>query len=832
MFPSKALFVLLTLGFLILPKISEASLNMQFEENKGQIYDINGKQHNEVLYTLKMHDMILYFCSDKVYFNFQVFEKSNVYNGSSPVLEDLSKNQPKRMLKCLFRMDLHWVGCNKNIIPVSADKTLGKNNYYSGKNTNGILNVDSYKKLIYKNIYNNIDLIYYISNGDLKYDFIVHPGGDPNDIKINYQGADELKLIDNSLKISNPVGSLQELPIYAYQITKRDIKAEYKLAGNIISYNIKNYYKNIDLVIDPVIQKWGTFAGGNSDDYVNGSTVDANGNTFLSIYTTSTNLPSTTGAYQTTSSGGFDLFILKIDNTGNKDWGTYYSGTSDEYPGGIEVDVNGNVYVTGATLSTNFPVTSGAFQTSNSGSNDGYLIKLNSSGARQWATYFGGSNTEIPVNLRGDSNGNMYIVGHTLSTNFPVTSGATQTSNGGGWDCFVIKFNSSGSRQWATYYGGNGEDAGQDIDIDKNDDVYLAAYSASTNFPTSNAAYQTSSGGGFDGYVIKLNSSGLRSWATLYGGSGEDRFYSIRLDTSNNVYVSGFSASTNFPTSSSAYQTSKAGGKDAVLVKLTSSGSRSWATYYGGSSDESYTMLGIDAQQNVWLHGTTYSTGFPVTSDAVQSSLTGNADGFFGNFSSAGSIKFSSFLGGSSDDLAFNCHVNGNDIYLVGRTLSSDFPVSSSGVMQNSKSTNLDCYVVKMNAGLAPTKAAVINKKTAISCGSLKIDWTNGNGTRRMLIARKGSAIKSLPQDEINYNGNSIFGEGDTIGDSTFVLQDSAISTATISNLENNAIYYFAVIEYNIVGSKAYYLTSSYPNTTYVFYEIGPTSKFHQMELA
>jgi hypothetical protein len=272
---------------------------------------------------------------------------------------------------------------------------------------------------------------------------------------------------------------------------------------------------------------------------------------------------------------------LKFNSNSARLWATYYGGNGGDVGYSICTDNSGNLYVTGETSSSNFPTKflTGAYNQTYGGNYDAFILKFNSSGARLWATYYGGNGDDWGTVVCIDNSGNLYVTGETSSSNFPtqILQGAyNQTAYGGGtWDAFILKFNSSGARLWATYYGGNGDDKGFGICTDNSGNLYVTGRTESNNFPlqTLTGAYnQTNWGGGDDVFILKFNSSSVRLWATYYGGNAGDEGYGICTDSSDALYVTGFTSGTNFPIKilQGAYNQTSGGGDDVFILKFNS----------------------------------------------------------------------------------------------------------------------------------------------------------------------------------------------------------------------------------------------------------------------
>jgi len=387
-------------------------------------------------------------------------------------------------------------------------------------------------------------------------------------------------------------------------------------------------------------------------------------------------------------------------------WITYYGGSGADEGVGITVDGSGNVLTMGWTVSTDFPFTPGAFQISLSGvSWDVFVVKMCAGGNRLWATYYGGTGIDYGYGIATDGSSNVVITGKTASIDFPVTSGVFM---GGAYDAFAVKLDPAGNQLWATYYGGSDEDYGNGIATDGNSNVLITGRTYSTNFPVTLGAFQMIfAGGSYDAFVMKLDgATGDTLWSTYYGGSSFDQGTGIATDGSDNVLITGWTGSANFPVTSSAFQTSlgSAPFNDVFVVKLDgATGDTLWATYYGGSNIDQGNGIATDGSDNVLISGITRSTDFPVTSGAFQTINIGVVwDAFVVKLDATGDTLWATYLQGSDREEGMGIAVDGSDnIYVTGDTYSTDFPFTP-GVFQTVKngpagSPNEENYVVKFD---------------------------------------------------------------------------------------------------------------------------------------
>jgi hypothetical protein len=359
-----------------------------------------------------------------------------------------------------------------------------------------------------------------------------------------------------------------------------------------------------------------TYLGGSGDDRAYAIAVDSTGAAYVAGTTTSPNFP-TRNAEQSHLAGARNAFVFKLNPAGDLPvFSTYLGGNGSDTANGIAIDASGNSYVVGDTTSMNFPA--GAFQTSYHGSQDAFVSKLSSDGGHLlFSTYLGGAGTDHGAAVAVGSTGDVYVAGSTWSFDFPVAN-AFQRSIGGLCDAFVAHLSSNGNTLlFSTYLGGSGgsvayPETAQGIALDAAGDAYVVGVTSSADFPLRNAI-QPALLGFTDAFVAKLNSSGSLMYSTYMGGSGVEVANSVAVDGSGAAYVVGYTYSTDFPVTTGALQVAIGGGCDAFLFKLSPAGDAlQYATYFGGSGQDTASGVALDASGNIYLAGWTLSADFPV----------------------------------------------------------------------------------------------------------------------------------------------------------------------------------------------------------------------------
>jgi hypothetical protein len=341
--------------------------------------------------------------------------------------------------------------------------------------------------------------------------------------------------------------------------------------------------------------QWHTFLGGSVNDHGSGIAVDSSGN----VYVTGDSYATWGSPVRPFAGGTFDAFAAKLNNSGALQWNTFLGGSGTDEGNGIAVDASGNVYVAGTSNATwgspVRPFTEFVYHP------DAFAAKLNGSGALQWDTFLGGSAEDHGLGIAVDTSGNVYVVGESNATwGSPV-----RPFNGSGYyDAFAAKLNGSGVLQWNTFVGGSSDDYGQGIAVDASGNVYVTGYSlASWGSPVRFYA------GGVDAFAAKLNGSGVLQWNTFLGSSTYDWGNGIAVDTSGNVYVAGYSSATW----GSPIRPFGGGSYDAFAAKLNGSGALQWNTFLGGSSDDGGNGIVVDTSGNVYVTGWSRATwGSPI----------------------------------------------------------------------------------------------------------------------------------------------------------------------------------------------------------------------------
>jgi hypothetical protein len=579
-----------------------------------------------------------------------------------------------------------------------TQKKDGYNNYFIGTDKSKWQSyVPRFGEVNMSHIYNGIDARIYLENNAIRYDLIVAPRVAPTVISMNFNGAETVNINDaGELVIKTSIGDVTNAKLHAYQETANgrvDVACNFKQFENgNIGFEVGKYNQDLPLIIDPLIYCTYLSEGGTNSDLIYDAFVNNAESLVVSGQAGSSIFPTTPGAYMTASGGGADMFATKFTADGTAlVWSSYVGGSNTDIGLGVLYDAASNVFVSGYTASTNFPCTTGTYDSTYSGGGlDVAIAKLSADGASLlWGTYLGNGGSNTVYSGAVDATGSFEVVGYTTSATFPVTPGAFQTTHaGGGDDLFITKFNPAGNDLiFSTFLGGNGDDYAYGCWGDAAGNFYLAGRTNSTNFPTTVGSLQPNFNGATDAVVAKFGPTGSLLYSTYIGGSSDDWALRVVADAAGNAYVCGYTSSTNYPTSATAFQTVLGGNYDAFVTKLNPAGSAIvYSTYIGGSALEYARGLSVDINGNAYITGQTWSTNFPVTPDAEWSTFQGGSyDAYLTMVNPDGSnLSYSTYFGGNNSEYGRACvHDNSGNAYVAGFTGSYNLPTTP-GAFQTS----------------------------------------------------------------------------------------------------------------------------------------------------
>ena len=490
-----------------------------------------------------------------------------------------------------------------------------------------------------------------------------------------------------------------------------------------VGFAVGAYDTSQPLVIDPTLV-YSTFLGGDGDDQGNAIAVDSAGNVYVTGLTTSDNFPEVGGIPGNLGSQNVFVSKLNAAGTALV-YSTYIGADGSSQGNGIAVSAAGDAYITGTTTSTEFPTTQGAFQTGwDSIDNNAFVAELSADGsALVYSTYLGatwddeGTGDSQGNGIAVDSSGNAYVTGSTNSYDFPTTSGAFQPQHGddgdGGDDnAFVTKLNATGSALiYSSYLGGDSHDEGNAIAIDASGDAYITGSASSDNFPTTAGAFQTTLQGETNAFVTKVSADGSALiYSTYIGGDGGDSGNGIAVNAAGDAYITGSTSSLPFPTTANAFQQSATGdGTDHAFVTELNAGGTAliYSTYLAGSDVESGYGIAIDSAGDAFVTGTTDSPDFPTTSGAVQSALLGEFDAFVAEVSADGTaLKYSTYLGGDDDETHVDSgHAiavdSAGNTYVTGLASPLDFLIQNA-LQSTPGGGESDAFIAKFAFGQGP----------------------------------------------------------------------------------------------------------------------------------
>lgn len=702
-------------SFFLYSALSEAAVksiypgntSFSFEENKGQLADEKGDLLPDILYFGRGKGVNVYCFRDRIAFVFTKTAKGK--NTGTEEHRGYFKKSIPESPPTLFasRIELHLIGSNPLCLVQSQEKQLSFNNYHYPHYQAGITSY-KYSKIIYRNIYSNIDLVLSAQKQGFEYSFIVHPKGKPDDIELEWIGLDSSYTSEDGRKVcTSRDGMLFESVPKCYS-NGAFVNSHLIKEGSLIKIHVAPYDSNNDLIIDPDIT-WATYYGYGGIAYGNGegaafsNAIDSSGNVYITGYSDNTLGIATRGAYQTKLKGNVDVFVAKFTKSGTLAWGTYFGGSGYDGGNALCLDNSGNIFVSGNTESNSGVATTGAYSTAFSGKGtgigDAFLAKFTNTGSLVWSTYFGGNGGENGTGVVTDKSGNVYMCGYTLSRTGIATTGAYQSyfasKDTTAPDGFLAKFSAAGALNWATYYGGTKIDQVLGIALDSGSNIYLTGVTSSPGMG-SNGIHQSVYAGDTDAFLAKFSNGGVLSWHTYFGGRSYDNARGIAIDNNNNIFITGETCSKDSIATSGTHQSNIGnwdGKSDAFLARFNNDGSLKWSTYYGGYGPDLGMSTGLDNHGSVYITGITQSDERIATRGAFQVSRTYGYNAFLARFNYSGSLTWATYFGGRGGFVGTTpysvCANQSDNVFFCGESTNT-MGISTSGAYQTFQASSGD----------------------------------------------------------------------------------------------------------------------------------------------
>ncbi|MBK8614519.1 MAG: hypothetical protein IPN85_13790 [Flavobacteriales bacterium] len=673
---------------------------------------------------------------------------------------------------------MHFLNTSNAMRIESRDAHEEVNNYFTGRGQAS--DVHSYQEVWYTGVYRNTDVRYYpAADGSLEYDILCMPGSDPREIAIELKGIERLRVNDKGeLVMPTSLGDMTyPAPVVYQRINGREVPvtASYKVSNsNVLGFTLGNYDRTQPLVIDPIAMRWATWVNTNSsgDNHGHAIWVDpSDGAIYVVARVVGTTDNITVGAFDVTANGNLEMIVGKylepatVGGAGTRVWQTYIGGSGDDNPYAMEQGPDGNLYITGQTSSTDFPLLGG---TGFSGSSlnqqaqsdiDVFVLKINTAGTGIKAAVVGGNGADDNFDVRIATNGDVFVCGSTTSTNLLTLnagSGASNTNNGSS-DAFVFRINQDlSSLVWMRNYGGSSADrASIMLHEPTTGDLFVGGNTSSTNFPTVSPR-QATRGGSSAGFLQRLTGAGSTTWSSYFSSatSQSASLLCMEFNTAHSeVYLGGVTTGLNAAniSGSGVLDTSPNGSNDFYVARMGVDQTFIAGTYIGGTNNEVNMMgLNTDLNNDVFVFGYTNSTNFPVSASPntpLQSTNQGSNDKVFLKLSAdLSALQFSTYYGGTADDydpvgergIKFsNCR-----IYTIVTAQSNNIPLTQ-GALNTTKTSSTSRYEPGLVVWANPPDLLnnTITGNQSVCAGTVPGDITGSASTYTLpTIVRNNSA--------------------------------------------------------------------------------------------
>ncbi len=719
--------ILAIIGFIASTRFSGAELlnspNIQpcFVENQGQ-------WPSNVLFFSRSPNLNVWITKQGIVFD---KFKTNIASNDLDALKIEKDDTSKIISRHGHVICLEPAAGHRNITVVPMLETESRYNFFYGSNSSQwVANAPSYKKVKINNFSQGIDIVLQYEENNLRYDFILQPNSSIENLAFRFAGASSINLSRNgdSITLGTALGNISTGRIQAYQYIdgkQKSISCSFTnkyldYERNTFGFAVSDYDHSLPLIIDPLV--YSTFVGGGGAEDIVGIAKDKRGNIVIAGYTESNAFPTTVGVYDTTYNGGRDGFVAKYDpQLGSLLFSTYLGGGADDQINAMALDDADNIYVAGETMSPSFPLVN-SWKYELGGKTDAFAAKMSPDGSKLiYSTFFGGKEIDRALCISVDGNGKAVVGGETNSNNFPIVFGGFQSTYQGQYDGFMTCFKSNGMNvDFSTYFGGVGDDR-----------ISAVKYTISSSY-----IY-------FAGDCSAPLSKGVNA-PDGYFGNAFDKTFNGGVD----IFAGNFNAS-----------------------GIVSDATNQFITYLGSNQNERATAIELSSDNSLIIVGETQggqgNAKFPVTSSSY--SAKGNYDAFISKFNYNGRLLVGSILiGGANDDSAVAVVRNAasNSFYIIGSTLSSNFPITSGEriPIQTKIGGKSDMFFAEVNDSLSTlTYSTYLGNKdndfgrgiVAASNGDCYIGGTTSSESMPIFPE---SQLKTLQGTSDGYLGKFVFG--------------------------------------------------------------------------
>jgi hypothetical protein len=748
-----------------------------FERNAGQVHDGKGLSRPDVHFIHRSDNYSVLLLSDRFSYQFQTVSMA----------EEPSAETGFQLR--FHRIDVTFDGA----LPAPSIRTSAprhRNTFYREHETHFVSDVVD--TVIYHQMYEGVDIRFVSLDRTFKYDIICADQEALERVKLHFQGQLGPLQVSKSgeLIFSTVFGSVAEqIPVSFMESdnTKRSVEVLpwVNRSGNTVGFTMDGPWPAGErLVIDPVPHLlWSTYAGGDGMDELQQVELDDDGNIYVSGFTTSLNTIATSGAHQGSLVGFQNCFLQKYSAQGQQLFGTYFGGQSaDRCYGMTRESATGNLYMSGSTFSAGL-ATLGTHQQALASPDDGLLAKFTPDGNLLWATYFGGNAHDFIAQLDVDIHGDLLLTGHTRSTNGISTD---LTFLPGNENTFIAKFSPDGQRLWGTYLGGT-FDEGWGIDSDTDGNIFVAGETSSVSGISTPGSHQPALGGALDAFLVKYDTHGQRLWGTYIGGTGNDRATALKVCADGDVAVVGNTESPSGIASVSAFQTQPGSLDDAFLMRFSPTGERIWGTYVGGEGVDYLTSVDETTDGDLVIAGRSESFAQVTSSSAFQPQPAGEYDALLMRYADDGNFHWGTYLGGAATDFANDVAFEpvSQQVVMVGMTKSSEGVASENAAQDDYLGGLYDGFLARFcippsPSVLAPEGLSVCGDGSlplTLSAEGLNVQWSNGQQGPMLQFSPPSEGAHALFADVMDAYGCQ--GRSDTVTVQAFAAFEPDVNIVT-----------------------------------------------------